>query len=467
MTRDPVSDSPPGSQPGAGRGGGASGRLGAAGIALRVLFCALLVAVGIAIAVQDFGSALPLGLFNEGRAAYRWLSLACAGLVLGGLAVFALELWRGRPSRLAGALRGLLVFVVLLEAGITVVDVTLVSRGAARLGGPYRELRAPDGAWVTLKKPHAGSPLGFRGTRPHATGSRVPRVLFLGDSYTEGSGRAPACNYPEVAGAELARRLGRPVQAMNAGVAGAGPVDALRVLRLLVEDGYRIDAVVYSLFLENDFTDNLPGTDRRVVAGINYRFPESWFLRTFHPLNTRLFRTALFVQRASRFVRGGAGQVRREDGPCQLAPEPLGEVPPGLADLVRRRFRANYGPGARVAEDVVGTAVDAMRDTARRLGVPFVLVVFPDRILVDEALQRRLGLDPASARGDAGRLRRFVARRFEDVPRIDVAPALAAGSENYRSDDTHLSDLGNLRAGRAVGRRLAAILGAEGFDGAP
>ena len=46
------------------------------------------------------------------------------------------------------------------------------------------------------------------------------RILFLGDSYTEGSGSASACNYPEVAAQELSERIGAPVEAINAGVGG-------------------------------------------------------------------------------------------------------------------------------------------------------------------------------------------------------------------------------------------------------
>ena len=51
--------------------------------------------------------------------------------------------------------------------------------------------------------------------------------------------------------------------------------------------------------LEASFTDNLPGTERRVVSGINFRFPISRFLRVFHPLNSRTFRYLLFVARSS------------------------------------------------------------------------------------------------------------------------------------------------------------------------
>ena len=432
-------------------------------ILLRGFCCAILLAVLVAIGVQDHSNALPLGLFNEGRQVYAVLSWACAAAALIGLIVLLSELWARRAGRVGRTVCALLVSVILLELLLALVDVSLVSRGQARLGGPYRELRGPDGDWVTLKKAHAGSPLGFRSESPHPKRAPGPRVLFIGDSYTEGSGRGPACNYPDVAGATLAEALDISVDVLNAGVAGAGPVGASRVLRLLVAEGYQVDAVVYSLFLENDFTDDLPGTERRVVAGMSYRFPESIFLRLFHPLNGRLFRVSLFVARAGRYVRGGAAAARRESGSCQLVPVRLAEVDPGLRTLVLRRLEANYGTDALLAEGEVARGIGAMRATTRELGVPLVLAVFPDRILADSELRAALGRDLGAEGYPLDRLSRFVPERFPDLPLIDVAPALREGSQNYRLEDTHLSDLGNLRAGRLVGEALAQILPPAGF----
>ena len=416
-----------------------------------------------AIAGQELSDALPLGLWNEGEAEARALSALCAALALGALGVLGFELATRRRVRGSGVLLGLVAAGLLLEALLGVLDVTLVSRGAAVLGGPYREVPGPAGP-VTLKKPHAGSPHGFRTTNPYPKQGPNPRLLFLGDSYTEGSGRAAACNYPEVAGAVLAETLGRPVDVLNAGVAGYGPRDALRLLELLTAEGYAYDAIVYGLFLENDFTDNLPGTERRVVAGINFRFPESGFLRAFHPLNTRTFRYALFFERTSGFLRGNGQEVRRDEGACDLAPTPLERIPDALRELVLRRLEANYAPGAVTADAEVAEAVDGMRRIAGGRGVPFVLVVFPDRVLVDPDLRAALGLESGLRGYEANRLRDLARERFGQTLVVDTMLALRAGSENFRPDDTHLSDLGNLRVGRRVGRLLAQALPRVGFD---
>ena len=432
--------------------------------ALAAPFLLISLASAAAIAAQDLLGALPLGLFNEGRELYVSLSRAALAATLGGAAIFAWELVRGCATRLGGAARGVLVSLLLLEGLVTALDVLLVSRADGQglaLGGPYREVTSRAGTRVFLKRPHPGSPLGFRSPVPAPERPAGRRVLFLGDSYTEGSGRDFSCNYPEVAVAALNERLapaGRPTfEPLNAGVAGYGPEASLALLRFLVEEGYRFDAVVLSLFLENDFSDDLPGTERRVVAGMNFRFPRSPFLRWLHPLNTRSARYAMFLWQASRLGRSDDA-VQRGDGSCR-PPDPLPDpLPEALRELVLRRLEDNYGPRAQLAREGVAEALAGFRRETARLGVPLVVVVFPDRILADRELRARLGL-PADLEAlyDLASLRRFVAESA-GAPLVDVTDALTDGSVHYRESDTHLSDVGNTVAGRFVGERLAELL---------
>ena len=322
----------------------------------------------------------------------------------------------------------------------------------AQLGGPYQEIPAAGGGWLSLKKAHSGSEWGFRTEQPWPLESDALRVLFLGDSYTEGSGRALACNYPEVAAARLADLLGQPVVALNAGVAGHGPDDSLRVLRELRRSGLQFDAVVHQLFLENDFTDNLPGTERRVMGGILFRVPESRFLRSFHPLNGRAAHWTLLVGRLARGADRRGDGVYRETGTCDFEPAVAEAASGTLLQLVRDRFASTEGPEPRLATETVATALAALDAEAADAGVPLVRVVFPERVRVDLALRAEAGLPPVSPDPFADVLAAL------PTPVLDVTPALTAGAENYRSSDTHLSDLGNLRAGEFVGDALAEAL---------
>jgi len=407
-----------------------------------------------AILVQDHSGALPLGLFNQGRDLYAWLSALCLAGAAAVAAVFVVELATGRLRRLAGTLRALLVSLLLLEGMLLALDRLLVSGPDSRLGGPYTERRTGDGRWVYTGKAHPGSPFGFRTATPHALRPERPRLLFLGDSYTQGSGRAAACNYPDVVERELSRLWGTGVEVMNAGVAGHGPEDSRALLALLDEQGYRFDAVVYNLFEENDFTDNLPGTRRRVVSGLNQRFPDAAWLAWAHPLNSTTFRTALFVVRMGTISRGEATAAVLDTGPCSLEPTAPVEPDPALRALVAQRLSGNARVAAAPeARDAVLDTLRGLAGDATALGAPFVLVTFPARVDVDVELRRALAvpserLEPTRALGAAA--------RAAAGPAIDVAPALGPG--HYRSVDTHLSDLGNVVAGRHVARALADLL---------
>ena len=434
---------------------------------------ALAIAMASAVALQDFSGALPLGLFNEGRETYAWLARASLAVALALAGIFGFELARGRATPLGGAARGLLASLVLLELLVTAVDVLVVSPSGATgpaLGGPYREAVSPAGTRVFLKRAHPGSPLGFRTPVPDEKQPGAPRILFLGDSYTEGSGRDAACNYPEVATAALnAARAARgepPFVAMNAGVAGYGPEESLALLRFLREEGYAFDAVVLSIFVENDFSDDLPGTERRVVAGINFRFPRSPFLRWLHPLNSRTARYAMFLWQAARMGRADDA-VQRGDGNCRPPPPLPDPLPEELRDLVLRRYASNYGPEPQLAMQSVADALAGLRAEAAQAGVRLAIVVFPDRIVADREIRARVGLSlDLDRRNELAKLRAFVAEQAGDTPVLDTTETLTDGSVNYRSSDTHLSDVGNQVAGKYVGEQLAERF-RSGTGGAP
>jgi len=419
-----------------------------------------LAAVAAAIALQD--RALPFGLWNERAAAFDALSHALLGLTFVAALPLLGELRSGSASAWAARVRGLLFAALLLELCVTAVDRLAVSRADGRgLGGPYHEQVGLAGTRVFLKRPHEGSPFGFRSRSP-APPEASPRLLFLGDSYTEGSGRDAACNYPEVAERTLRVKLAPGWSVMNAGVAGYGPHDAADLLGFLLEQGYRFDGVVLSVFLENDFTDNLPGTERRVVAGINFRFPESRFLRTFHPLNTRTFRFALFLVQASRLRGAQDDAVRRGDGRCRPPPPLADPLPDALRTLVARRLERNSGAGlagapAEALVAHVGRALDRIQAIAREHAMPFVLVLFPDRIRVDAELRSHFEPPPVDEAFQLDRFRDGLLALAAErgIPVIDAATGLAGTSEDYRPSDTHLSDVGNERAGRTVGAALA------------
>jgi hypothetical protein len=192
------------------------------GVKLGFLF--FVFAILTSIVIQDHTDVLPLGLFNTASQPYIQLANGCLVLITAIFVILLVEAWRNKRGRLAAALRGGLLMAVATELLLVGVDRLFVSRNLqSSLGGPYYEKETSEGTWVFLKKAHAGSPLGFRTDHPYTPVPEHRRILFLGDSYTEGSGHSSACNYPNVVEKVLRQHLG-DVEVMNAGVAGYGPV---------------------------------------------------------------------------------------------------------------------------------------------------------------------------------------------------------------------------------------------------
>jgi len=430
----------------------------------RGALLAFTLAVTASVVAQDWLGLAPLGGVDRDAQDYHRLALACALALAAVAAALASELAFGRPRRLARFLRRALVAAIVLEAILFAVDVAFVSHTpVSTLGGPYWETRAAtDAEWVPLHRAHAGSALGFRWNRERALEPRGTRLLFLGDSYTEGSGRGPKCNYPDVVESALARTSGAEVEAMNAGVAGYGLREEANLLRFLRARDYRFQAVVVSVFLENDLSDGPPGTERRVYWGMIERLPSAPWLAVLHPLNTRAFRLGSALARLFRADQGDRLATWRADQPCRLNEAEITPLPlsPELERTFAQRLKGSAAVDAepRALDELVASLAD-LRAQTRALGVPLFVVVFPDRVLGDPRVRAALGADVSAP----ARVRARTLAALADYAPIDATDVLAATPHAYRPIDTHLSDRGNLVAGTFVATRIAERAAAVGL----
>jgi hypothetical protein len=418
-------------------------------LAFRLASVAVVGCAVAALVIQDHTGALPLGLFNSRRGTYAMLSAASLVVSLVALAVLIFELLKERLSGVARALRWLLAAVILLEVLFLTADKAIVSANSnIQVGGTYYERTLRSGEPVIFRKGNLEQTL--------RSGGEGSVVLMLGDSYTDGSGSGPECNYPDEVERTLRARWHPDARILNAGVAGFGPVESLRQLRWYLESGQTANAVVYTMFLENDVTDNLPGTVQRVVAGHLFRFPTSSFLRVFHPLNTRTFRWLLFMSYRLRVTHDlGDVVAGGGDGACNPHDEEFGEVTPFLRFLIDHRLTGSRRVhGSIRAQRELLDVLSAMGDEARTRGIAFFLVLFPDRALVDPELRERLDLG-ADDIAPAQALRKLIHDGFQAAPIVDASAALDGRTGMYRASDTHLSDRGNVVAGAFVGEALA------------
>jgi hypothetical protein len=421
----------------------------------HVAFTILTACIIAAILIQNHTAYLPLGVFNTGTDTLAQIADGC--LIAAGVVLLAqlIELLTGHLSWFCGFVRGAYVSFIILNVLLIFGDRVFVTGNPAGKLGQYYEVPRSGHPPVMLKKDFTGRALAPCLADSDSTGG--PRILFLGDSYTEGSGSSPECNYPDVVERVLKKQWMPDARVVHAGVSGYGPVEALSLLRWYRDQGCPVNAIVYNLTLQNDFADNLPNTERRVVAGIIFRYPRDVFLRIFHPLNTRAFRWALvlvFFGRAT--TQDMLNAVSIAGGPCDLSTPALTDLSPFLRRSVRRDLETNR----RVAERPVGyieaeRAVAGMRAIAFQLDVPFFLVVFPDRVLVDSELQTLLGPPDLGASEKS----HAIATQLAADRVIDMVAPLAGRAGMYRTVDTHLSDAGNVVAGEYVGNAIAEYLG--------
>lgn len=174
-----------------------------------------------------------------------------------------------------------------------------------------------------------------------------PRIVFLGDSFTEGLGVAYEHTVPAVVEHSL-QAAGHRVEALNGGRASYSPLLEYKRLQRFFEEGYRADVVVV-LFDLSDVQDE-------ILYSARYDFSETGEplrLRGWrnHPLARGLYNRSALMRSLSRLAQGGSsapgtvaapakGEIPAElrpDGP-PIPPERILTMPP----LAFRSLRSNW-----------------------------------------------------------------------------------------------------------------------------
>lgn len=176
---------------------------------------------------------------------------------------------------------GIVIALLLLEVGLRFIPQaqldTWVERSSQRLA-LYRldprigwSLRPAGTTEITTRDersiPVRINSLGLRDTE-HAY-SKPPdvfRVLMLGDSFTEALDVELEESYPYLVEQCLTNKLDIPVEVINGGVSGYGPLEEYLFYQT---EGikYDPDIVIWMLYIGNDFTDLSRTVDQRLVAG--------------------------------------------------------------------------------------------------------------------------------------------------------------------------------------------------------
>lgn len=288
-----------------------------------------------------------------------------------------------------------------------------------------------------------------------------PRILALGDSFTWGAG----VTYDEtfVTALERALQASSPdAEVINLGVPAWGPHEEFHLLKAY-GSRFAPDLVLLNFFIGNDI-QNKRGDDTSlpqilVVAGQSYYVhrngnwvhdvlgPDRWYL--FHNLNY--------------LVRVGASRVFRPGG------GPAGEMHGEWVPLVSR---TQYLKAIHERSDIYlkdntpffefhWTRTQAilrdLRDYLRARGIPLLVVLLPDHVQLDRALQNeylaafRLSAEGYDFEKPQRLLRAWCAQQGIEV--VDLLPALQAEPEVralYFQNDIHWTARGHAVAADAI-----------------
>jgi hypothetical protein len=414
---------------------------------LSALFIVVLLLSAVATVGVMRGTMPPL--FNQRAAVYNLANAVClCGLLLVVIALVT----AGLVKRIAWVRRVILLLLVTLstvEALLFVFDRYFISAEGSPNRSAFRNVWV-HGEPIWLAQPTPNSSFGFRNPITPPSQKEDYHILFLGNSFVNGSGSSFATNYPQVVASELRSALpDRNVGVLSAGVDGYGMKEERLVYEHLIEKGLKFDLVVVNFNMGSDPTNDIPGTLRKSVAGEPQRFPENWFLRQFYPVDTYLFRYAYYFEITfnPRFDLNDS-------------PKATCETTSSFINYSNERTWLYYGAGAekRLYLDYNVGELFKIADVAKANGARVVVVLIPDRFGV---------LPPTQAHFSGSDIDRTWTLRFMQervgtkLPMFDLTPYFVDRPDLFECNNLHWNDPGNLEGARRVTDYLVRFMGGD------
>lgn len=241
---------------------------------------------------------------------------------------------------------------------------------------------------------------GFRGKELAPPGESL-RIVVYGDSFIQGEFSRTEDTFTERLNAHLARRMGKSVEVVNAGVAGYGPDQELRRM----EDELptlKPNLVIVAIFVGNDFGDLVRdklyrlSSDGSLHENPSVALDESIARNMARARNETILRKML--QNARNRLRGNPNQIfptgreaRRERVKTNLAKavseyrQYVTEGDNVVHDLYSDTYNADVSltpesESARYKIAMMEQIIARMRLTAAAQHVPLLLVLIPDPI---------------------------------------------------------------------------------------
>ncbi|NIO02177.1 MAG: hypothetical protein GTO42_08550 [Candidatus Latescibacteria bacterium] len=410
-------------------------------LGLKIFLTAVCLVIAISIVIQDYSGYLPSPIFNQNQSLYFACSIIALLISLALLGTVILS----KRKHVLFAIFFLFVAFYSCELIVRLFDHFFIDRPSGLIGLYYNHES------VILRRPNPTNRMGFNEGYDYS--KEIPdnkkRIIFLGDSYTFGSGSTLDKSYCKIVETYLNANGDAKYEVMNAGVPGYSPRESYRLFKFLKKESYQYDAIVLSLFLQNDFTDQIKNTSRKAVCGVIQRFPKNAFLRWFHPLNGYVFRYALVTWVYFKIKRSIRREAEWEQARAAGADdqEESFEVNP----ITRRRIQANYLKGEAHGFDEVYSSISGIE---RECGKPFYIVVIPDQFFGDEKIRRQFLSNVDESKYDFLIYYNWIEKHLNEFALLDMTQTIQQCSDCYKRNDMHLNDKGNLTLGEVVGGYL-------------
>ncbi|MCK4773283.1 MAG: SGNH/GDSL hydrolase family protein [Candidatus Krumholzibacteria bacterium] len=339
----------------------------------------------------------------------------------------------------------LIVTFCFAESIVRVFDYVFVDRPKGLIGLYYNHNS------VISRRPTSTNYFGFNEDYDYT--KEIPagksRIIFIGDSYTFGSGTSREKSYCEVVENHLNTNSNIEYEIFNAGVPGYSLFETNKMFHFLKNEGYQYDAIVLSIFLQNDLTDYIKRTYRKAACGFIQRFPQNIFLRHFHPLNSYIFRfgaVAFVYFKIQHIIKS---EAEREQARADEPTDTNGEY--RINPITYVRLERNYLRSANHDLDDMYAYISSI---AEACDSPFYVVIIPDQFYGHEAVRQRVLQAVDANEYDFLVFYNWINDQLKEFVLLDVTEVIQNCSDCYIDNDMHLNDKGNKVLGEAVGKFL-------------
>lgn len=370
---------------------------------------------------------------------------------------------RGLALRLGAALVSTLVTLLLLEGALALVAPQPFAVGAAEVmdADPNVSYRLRPGSVSRL---HRGivAHINGQGYRDHELAPRRPgelRILAIGDSFTFGTNVADDEPYPQVLEALLAADGTRPVEVINTGVPGWGPV---QYAAFYEHEGRALapDLVLVGLYVGNDaYSPHRRIGQVRLTAVSGHRVARASLDDPLLPWRLLLYDHSHLYRLIHNRTQLASRDFRRAD--CE-------EFSPAVVALERSYLRVHQRRGAR-SEKATAAAVDQLLRIARAAqadGAPTLVVLIPDEMQVHPSLREAVLEGRASGGYDFSMPQSLIAERLErqGVAVVDLLPDLRAADVCLHMNDIHWTPEAHRLAAEVLEREIVRRFPSWGRD---